>query len=561
MTVTFNIDELNISSQTQLLSRIQFLTRFSSNLVQISGPTGAGKTWLSEHYLSDWATDATQVLLLCNPSQKDEQHRAIILRQITRENVYKQQHSLLKSLNNIVTSNGIHALIVIDDAHLLSQSLISELWQLVSTAQERNGWQINVLLFAQPFLLTKALKKAAKNHHEKPLELDIPELTDNECEQFIDAAIERRDLDANERRLYRERAIIADSYPGPILSAANNTVPAVIKPPARFSWRTAAVSALLLLAIGGSVTWLTLSDNSPTQWLAKWFGDNDAQQESAANRNLLLQSKEDHITIPDAITLNGPSVGLDDDADLRQKVIVSAQEVESIISTSSENGDSPLELGDAVRNAISEITKKELPTAGNQSALAASGLAPIIEQKLSEPTPAPKSVTSLDEPVEDEADLFRTDVADAPPVDSAETASSKSKPVDKPKATKRPQATAKVSTLSDKAASAAVIADLQFALANNMLLSIPSTRYALQLGAFRSHHEVKEFLEHYDLEGRVQVYETRRDGNSWFMVLLGDYASASEARNTQARLSEPLKNLGPWAKSFTQIHKEIKRVQ
>ncbi|MGL5291271.1 MAG: AAA family ATPase, partial [Vibrionaceae bacterium] len=321
MTVTFNIDELNISSQTQLLSRIQFLTRFSSNLVQIAGPSGAGKTWLSEHYLSDWATEATQVLLLCNPSQKDEQHRAIILRQITRENIYKQQHSLLKSLNNIVTSDGIHALIVIDDAHLLSQALISELWQLVSAAQERNGWQINVLLFAKPFLLTKALKKAAKNHHEKPLELDIPELTDNECEQFIDSAIERCDLDANDRRLYRERAITVDSYPGPILSAAKNTPPAETKQATRFAWRTATLSALLLLAIGGSVAWLTLSGNSPTQWLAKWFSDNDALQENAAARNSLLQTKEDHVTIPDAITINGPSVGIDDDADLRQKVI------------------------------------------------------------------------------------------------------------------------------------------------------------------------------------------------------------------------------------------------
>ncbi|MGL5291663.1 MAG: SPOR domain-containing protein, partial [Vibrionaceae bacterium] len=260
------------------------------------------------------------------------------------------------------------------------------------------------------------------------------------------------------------------------------------------------------------------------------------------------QTKEDHVTIPDAITINGPSVGIDDDADLRQKVIVSAQEVESIIgSTSGENADSPLELRDAVRNAISEITKKEPYSLEEPSALAASEPAPAIEPKNSEPAKDLESDSQIAEPAEDEITLPKTDTA------STQRA--------KPKTEKSLQASAKSKNLTDKTASATAIADLQFALSNNMLLSIPSTRYALQLGAFRSPHEVKEFLDHYDLEGRVQVYETRRDGSSWFMVLLGDYASASEARSTQTRLSEPLKNLGPWTKSFTQIHKEIKRVQ
>ena len=57
------------------------------------------------------------------------------------------------------------------------------------------------------------------------------------------------------------------------------------------------------------------------------------------------------------------------------------------------------------------------------------------------------------------------------------------------------------------------------------------------------------------------MYKTVRGGAPWYMVLLGDYPSVVEARRTELQLSEGLRNLSPWAKSFSQIHKEISLVQ
>ncbi len=94
-------------------------------------------------------------------------------------------------------------------------------------------------------------------------------------------------------------------------------------------------------------------------------------------------------------------------------------------------------------------------------------------------------------------------------------------------------------------------------MANQMLLTVPTSRYALQLAALQSKPAAVEFLQQYGIEDSALVYETRRNGEPWFMVLLGDYPSVAEARRAELQLPANIQALGPWAKSFVQIHKEI----
>ncbi|SVE39380.1 uncharacterized protein METZ01_LOCUS492234, partial [marine metagenome] len=49
--------ELTLDSQVELLERLQLLTRFGSNFVNVVGPLGAGKSWLAQRYLEHWADD------------------------------------------------------------------------------------------------------------------------------------------------------------------------------------------------------------------------------------------------------------------------------------------------------------------------------------------------------------------------------------------------------------------------------------------------------------------------------------------------------------------------
>ncbi|RXJ73520.1 hypothetical protein CS022_09380 [Veronia nyctiphanis] len=97
-------------------------------------------------------------------------------------------------------------------------------------------------------------------------------------------------------------------------------------------------------------------------------------------------------------------------------------------------------------------------------------------------------------------------------------------------------------------------------LANQALLQVSEDRFALQLAALQSREAVDTFISELDLAGKVNVYETRRNGDPWFMVLLGDYASVTEARKAGLVLPDDIQALSPWAKAFTQIHQEIRRV-
>ncbi|GAL05859.1 DamX protein [Photobacterium aphoticum] len=119
---------LDLDSQIQLLSRLQFLTRFSSHLIQVTGPQGAGKTWLSQRYLEQWAGVPQQALLLCHPQQTDAQHRRFLLQQIAPKAVFNEQDPIVDSMERIFAHFAVNMVIVVDEAHHLSPAVVAELW-------------------------------------------------------------------------------------------------------------------------------------------------------------------------------------------------------------------------------------------------------------------------------------------------------------------------------------------------------------------------------------------------------------------------------------------------
>ncbi len=89
--------ELDLESQTELLERLQLLTRFGSNLVNVCGRQGAGKSWLAQRFLDSWAQDKNQSLLMCHPNQSDEQRRVTMLSQLFSEPLYNSKDALAES--------------------------------------------------------------------------------------------------------------------------------------------------------------------------------------------------------------------------------------------------------------------------------------------------------------------------------------------------------------------------------------------------------------------------------------------------------------------------------
>ena len=125
---------LELDSQVELLERLQLLTNFGSNVITVGGGLGFGKSWLAQRYLEAWAEDKNQSLLLCHPNQDDQQRRATILTQIVSGPLFNPHDTLSDSLARLLDGGGCDVVIVVDDAHLLSETLVSELWMLVLEA-------------------------------------------------------------------------------------------------------------------------------------------------------------------------------------------------------------------------------------------------------------------------------------------------------------------------------------------------------------------------------------------------------------------------------------------
>ncbi len=91
-------------------------------------------------------------------------------------------------------------MIVVDDAHLLSESLVSELWMLVLEAQTKPRWNVNVVLFAQDNGLHALLTRLSYWQEHKPVDLEIEMLSEDEADRlfenrvmrYVDPQVERK---------------------------------------------------------------------------------------------------------------------------------------------------------------------------------------------------------------------------------------------------------------------------------------------------------------------------------------------------------------------------------
>ncbi len=494
---------LDLDTQIQLLSRIQFLTRFSSNLVQVTGESGAGKTWLSERYLENWANEPNQSLLICNPSQQDAQHRAIILRQIVRDGVFNENDPMLQSLEYMLEGQSIHTLIVIDEAHRLSATLIAELWALVTEAQQRDNWQINVLLFSLRGKLNKWLQKVSYGQGVKPLELEISPLAENEREMFIEVMMVSRQLDAAQRRALKQKAALLPPLPG-ALKGLEQQETSSMEEKKRRSLLPLLILAFLLLVAGVGIVWWTLTQQSTenveaadvipdgVKELSELLDEKEAEmaKQNAANADgdettvLDADAVDDNIALPEDPTVEGMTVGRRDE---NRRIVVPDRVVDAIIDDQAIGGDGTAAVDEVL---IPELLEENSVPATTVSEDAQAAESAVNTEQAPEPlAPAPQAVNVT--------------------------------------------------------------------LSNAELLAISDTRYALQLAALQSKAAVVDFLQQYDIENIARVYETVRNDEAWYMILIGDYPSVNAARRAELELSANVRRLTPWVKSFAQIHKEL----
>ncbi|MDO8272625.1 MAG: SPOR domain-containing protein, partial [Gammaproteobacteria bacterium] len=89
------------------------------------------------------------------------------------------------------------------------------------------------------------------------------------------------------------------------------------------------------------------------------------------------------------------------------------------------------------------------------------------------------------------------------------------------------------------------------------ILALPANQFTLQVLGASSRANVEQFVQRHSASSLLW-YETRNNGNPWFVVIQGAYASRESARSALAGLPAELRDQQPWVRSLEEVHTEIR---
>ncbi|HBR6853507.1 TPA: cell division protein DamX [Klebsiella aerogenes] len=212
----------------------------------------------------------------------------------------------------------------------------------------------------------------------------------------------------------------------------------------------------------------------------------------------------------------------------------------------------------------SAVANSTLPTEPATVAPMRNGAAPrqtTERQTAATPRPAErKQVVIEPKPQSKPQATAKTPVETKPKHVESAPAATASKPVataqTKPAATTAPTATAPAATTSAPAATAPAAGSKTAGDVGSMK-SAPSGNYTLQLSSSSNYNNLNNWAKKEKLEKYV-VYETTRNGQPWYVLVSGIYASKDEAKRAVATLPADVQAKNPWAKPLHQVQADLK---
>ena len=200
------------------------------------------------------------------------------------------------------------------------------------------------------------------------------------------------------------------------------------------------------------------------------------------------------------------------------------------------------------------------PIRGSNAQPQATATAPTTETKPRQTQTAPRQERKQ-AVIEPKRESKPQTVAKAPEVKApAQTKPAVSEPVKAPTAT--PKATATTTVPAATAAPTATATTSSAAAgktAGNVgsLKSAPSSNYTLQLSSSSNYDNLNGWAKKSNLKNYV-VYQTTRNGQPWYVLVSGVYASKDEAKRAVATLPADVQAKNPWAKPIHQVQADLK---
>jgi DamX protein len=509
------------------LDQMQLLARESEDIVALTGPAGSGKTTLGDffarHADRDQVVARIRATLLTTPAQLlEDMFKAFVL-DFPEQATLADLKAALQRYFAALHRQSRTVVLLVDSAHELGDDALSLLTKLA--LNDNHDATFHLLLLGEPSLLDM-LDYTCPMREGQPqfTAVQLPAFSLEETRAYLRyrlSAAGYNQQDTARTLPYSNRQVerihkLSGGIPSSINARASDllgdggldlldllpSLPAEL--PRSYVYATAGALAVIVLVA------LLMGGNEDTE---------------LAQSNL---SEPVPIPLEPLSTIRTVDEALDVDAD---------PAIGDNVATGLATG-IPLTTPLDTANAPASQT-----TADSANAVTAAASAPTLTPEASA-TPAAAPARA---------------VASAPAATSASPVTSASTPAPATTPARAVAATtpAPASTPARPAAAASTAdASAPLASQHTRIRALPASQFTVQLLGSTSRANVEDFVRRH-ASTPLYWFETRNQGNPWFVVMMGAYPSRAAAQSAASGLSGELGRLEPWIRSIGTIHGEI----
>ncbi|MFM2485553.1 SPOR domain-containing protein [Celerinatantimonas yamalensis] len=502
---------VELSSQHQLLERLETLVLFSSHMIVVYGEGGAGKTSIAKSLL-DRAEFANQAWLNIHTEHSDAKLRERILTQWLADPLFNADDRLLDSLTQNMNESVAGQLLVIDNAQFLSPQIFTELFELIEQYPLNYQHPLNIVLFSSTSF--QQLSRENQWTVTDVLELDIEPLDEYDATTLAKQLLMRADLPAD---VVSRQALVhgieqAQGNPGAICQVVEQTISGAgimseeqSKP--RKPYLIWAIIAVLVAAVAGLAVQLLSGSSNPAKKAA-------ATGQANINIPVVLPTKTDQ-QAADATVSGGANPANQGNG--------------STASSSKDNTD-------ILPKPVTEqtIDKKDAPVIGQQRVVVDDA---VVDQLMK---------AQQDQNANSTSTVASDDHAQSQPTDTQSSSSNAAQ-------TTAPSTTA-VSPKASPSSTSAVSGQPQDT--ESVLRAKPPRHYTLQLGAYSSMRAATDFAKKLNQEA-AWVYPFQANNRILYKVIVGDFSDRRSAGAQQQAFK--VKGQNSLIKSFRQVQFELNK--
>lgn len=499
------------ASQQSVLDQLHNHVAFSESLIFLSGPQGAGKTTLLEVFLEQASDYANLAYQPGGSTAKASALRSKLLRQLVSLDAYSTDDSLLEALQRNIKKGRQHLVVCIDDGANVPSQILQELQELVSSRHLFDPEQrISVIISGESQWVKRASKGLALGASESPVVIDIPAFFKREQQWFA-------------RKLAATQADHSDS-------------------PQRSEQQVS--------------DWLAQTQGYPGQIqavLEQELLQRPHTEQAIQARRARLQQKPNPSDEPSAPKLKGNQL-------LITLVVVAALIAVAVAWWLQQQKPSTTNNASAPLTQVSETPVEPEPEADGTQQSSQADDSELDEDAANANTVMPfdQAMARLRERADERPAARDIQFQLVQPLnhlreDAQANAENSIEDAD-------PSTNAALADVVDTsiAAEAEAVADAHPYASeydNQALWQRDPNRYVFQLAAFNDRARLLQFLAGFN-HPDMAIYQTLRNDQTWFMVVLGDYPDADSARDYLATNSD-LQSMQPWLKAVRLVQEDL----